>query len=338
MRVKFTNKALTVLTLLLITVVMAGGCRKRKIDTPRDPGQVRFSVVSSVPKLEVGSRAVTDVNNDFTTESQIGIYAIGADEIDVNLALPENANIGYFNPTGSTQWSVIEAGTAIKFLAEDKAMNFFAYHPYTAQPNTSVAMDPNAVSPTLSYTLPSDQSTLPSLTVADLMWGKKFGITESQGVVNLEFEHKLSKLSFKINAGSDWGEDLSLSRLEIIGSDVASSAKLHISSGNLTVGAERNTSVRCDYNPAIDLDILNARECQFIMIPSDYTNLEIKITVRGSVSGEKVYSSTLTGVQLKSGYLRKITVVVYKINSLSISLSPTIQPWEVISDISMEAI
>lgn len=339
MRGNFTNKALSALTLLLITAVMATGCRKRQIVHQSDPASVRFSIVSSVPKLEVPGRAVTDVNNDFTTESQIGIYATAADQTDANQALPQNTNVGYFNPTGSTQWSAIEAGRSIKFLSEDQAMNFYAYHPYTSQSGTSVALDPNIASPTLIYTLPQDQSTTQALANADLMWGTKFNVGESSGVVSLEFSHKLSKLSFKINAGSDWGtEAVELSRLEIKGSEMAATAQLNISSGELTTGSELNTSVRCDYNPAIAFNELNACECQFITLPAQYTNIEVKLTVRGSISGEKVYTTTLSGVQLKAGHLRKMTISVYKTSSLAISLSPTIQPWEVISDISMEAI
>lgn len=341
MRGILTNKASVALTLLLTTMLLVGGgCRQREITMPRDPGPVKFSVASTTPLPQsASSRAKTDVNNDFTTESQIGLYATKADEVDVRVALPENTNVGYFNPTGSTQWSVIEAGKGIMFLADEQPMNFYAYHPFTAQPGTSVVMETDNASPTLIYTLPQNQSTVQSLTSADLMWGKKFNVSESSGVVNLEFEHKLSKLSFKITSGSDWGtEEVSVSKIELVGAELPKTAKLNISTGNLIVGSETNTAIYSDFAPALPLDLNNSQECQFIAVPAEFTNIDINVTVTGSVSGTQTLRATLAGLQLKSGYLRQITMTIHKTSSVYIMVSPSILRWDVISDILMEAI
>lgn len=324
---------------LTASLLLVGGCRKKQVVMPRDPDEVRFSVVSAIKPQNAFSRAKTDENNDFTRESQIGIYATRGEEDDVRLALPENTNVGYFNPQGSTQWSIIEAGSAIRFFKDDEAMNFYAYHPFTAQPATSVTMSTTDVSPTLIYRLPNNQSTVQTLTTADLMWGKKAGVVESQGVVNLEFEHKLAKVAFKITSGEGWGAELlSVSQLEIVGTSMSETGKLHISSGTFTPGNKTTSSTYCRFAQPLALDYNNAQECQFIVIPTELTNIQIRVTAKGASSAEKTYEFTLASVVLPAGHMRQISMKIHKESSLYVNLAATIAPWDVISDIGLEGV
>ncbi|MEG0601462.1 MAG: fimbrillin family protein [Mucinivorans sp.] len=324
----------------LAVVVMTLGCKKSIVAPIVKPEAVRFSLVTAAPSVVKNSsdqksisRAVTP-HDEFMDHCMIGIFATKAAISD--LSEITNSNVGYSNAAGSSVWSVVISGEPITYLPDDAPMNFYAYHPYTGQKGTSVTIDKT----TLKYTLPVDQSSDKQLKDADLMWGNSLNKKQSDGTVNLEFSHKLSKLTLKIKKGTDWNnEAVLISKIAISGSNILSFANLDLASGSLTpqANADQSTNtVTANLGDPQRLDQNNDVVCEFILIPSSAYGTQIDFTVG---DGSKTFKGTInSALTFKSGTQLNLGVTINKTKPIDLYIDPTIVPWNFVSQIDIEGI
>lgn len=325
-------KSLLVAFLIATAVV---GCKKTPVVTlPTDPETVRFSLANKKTNdLQLSaSRAVT--NDEFLPTSVVGVFASEAAVTDLSTTL--NSNVGYANQTGSLVWSEAVVGEQILFLADDGAMNFYAYHPHSGQAGSSVTIDGT----TLNYTLQGDQSSVESLKVADLMWGRSLGNRQSDGTVKIEFNHSLAKLNLKITKGADWGsQEAYLTGVEISGANLTKTASLNLSDGALTAGsmaAGEQGVVMCNIPERRRLDALNETPVHFIVIPGSAQGTKIVFHI-GDRSVE--YSTTIgTNISYKAATQLNIGIVINKNSPVDIFINPVIEPWNYASQVDIEGI
>lgn len=325
-------KSLLVAFLIATAVV---GCKKTPVVTlPTEPQTVRFSLANKkTPDLQQSaSRAVT--NDEFLPSSIIGVWASEAAVVDLSTTL--NSNVGYGNKTGSLVWSEAVVGDQILFLADDGAMNFYAYHPHSDQAGSSVT----ANGTTINYTLQGDQSSVESLKVADLMWGRSLNNRQSNGTVKIEFNHSLAKLNLKITKGADWGStEAYLTGVEISGANLIKTASMSLSDGALTVGsmaAGEQGVVMCNMPEKRRLDALNEIPVHFIVIPCSAQGTKLSFHIG---DGSVEYSTIInTNTSYKAATQLNIGIVINKNSPVDIFINPVIEPWNYASQVDIEGI
>lgn len=334
---RIINLCFTTLALVMVLT----GCKKSPVATDVEPKAARFSLVRA-PKeatpaaaTSAAGRAVS--GDEFLKSSMIGVYASQAAITDLSTAL--NTNVGYANQTGNSIWSNATVGDPIYFLENDAPMNFYAYHPFSGQANSSVTLSTDKVG-VLNYTTPTDQSSEENLKLADLMCGNAQNKRQSDGTVNLSFYHKLAKLSLKIKKGGDWNNDeVNISQIVISGTNVLQSAKLSLSDGVLTPleNAPGAVGTITSTMPAPQvLDVLNEYRCEFILVPSNTYLMTISFTVGdGSVPYETTLTSSLV---LKGGTQLNLGIMINKFSPINIYLNPTIEEWNFTSHVNVDGI
>lgn len=334
--------------IILILTVLLGlySCKKTVISLPNGSHPVLIAVKSApIGAGFVASRATSPIINSFDKSSQIGIYATAAPSADLNVAT--HVNVGYSNVQSETYWSANSADQAIYYLENNGEMNFFAYHPYTGQPNSTVSLLPLSVAPTLEYTMPLNQSTDAVLLTADLMWGSAMNVKESDNnKVEIGFSHKLTKLTLNVVLGDDWGSDKAqLSQVKVYGSPVLRSARLNLGSGELitTPNAEGViNSVECMLPVSESLSKLNEKSFDFIMLPTgDIDGLTLEFIVNNVP-----YRKVLTKTNLPNPADRTFTEATNRVFGVKInrydpdqlSVIPSIASWNVVSEIDIEGL
>lgn len=274
--------------LVLFSLWVATGCKKTPIAVETDPLEVTFSLQSqkATPQNVAAGRAVSD--DEFLPYSMIGLFA-GENPLG-SIVGAQYSNVGYKGNL-STIWSAPEGTDPIYFPDQETAMDFYAYHPYSGQAPTATSF--TSGNTWIDYTLPLVQSSKGDLKTADLLWGRAIARKGNQGTVNIEFEHKLAKLSLSIKQGSDWveGERVELSAIEVSGVNVVDKATLEVTTGNLTTAASGSSStVRCDFSPSLSLSKQTDADCDFILIPGSADDIKLTFFYStpsgGEVSGD----------------------------------------------------
>lgn len=320
-------------TLALLSLWGATSCKKTPIAEQLDPAVVSFSLKTAKTGMQnaAASRAIGD--DEFLSFSMLGMFA---DESPVTSVVGRKySNVGYENPTGTSVWRVPQGADPIYFPQTDVAMDFYAYHPYSSQTPTATSF--TSGNTWVNYTLPKSQSTKAELKTADLLWGRAVERKRGQGTVNLEFYHKLSKLSLSIKKGSDWGtETLRLSSIRVSGTNVLDQAKLDLLSGTLEPVTGGATSVECTLSPSQTLSVLNEFACDFILIPAPAKDIALTFTYDGS-SGKSEAILT-SGLVFKSGTQLNVRVTINKFSPTELSISPTMTDWNFTSQVEVDGI
>ena len=311
----------------------ATGCKKTPVEVEADPTAVSFAL-KSVKENQASAAASKAIGDDeFLTNSMLGMFAAANPMSSV--ATAQYQNIAYINPQGSSVWSVPDGAQPIYFPANGAAMDFCAYHPHSRQSPTTTAY--TAGNTWVDYTLPSDQSTKADLKNADLLWGKVTGRTQSQGTVNIEFHHKLAKLSLKIKKGTDWnGEELKLASVVVSGANVLQKAKLDLNNGTLSPTAGSPTQVSCAFAPAQALSVLNEYVCEFILIPAPAQDITLQFVYDNN--GGQSQAVLTSGLTFKSGTQLNVRVSVNKFSPTELSVSPTMAAWNFTSQVEVDGI
>lgn len=320
-------------TLVFLSLWCSTGCKKTVVSADSEPVVVSFSLKASKesPKSGVSSKATG--NDEFLSSSMLGMFA-GESRL-TSVAGLQYSNVGYENPTGSTEWKVPEGAEPIYFPLNDAAMDFYAYHPYSKQTTTSTSFVSGNT--WIDYTLPSMQSTTADLKNADLLWGSAVDRTQKQETVTIDFYHKLSKLSLTIMKGSDWGADnLSLSAIKVSGNNVLKEAQLDLLSGALRPTVGGSTSIECALSPSQSLSVLNEFKCDFIMIPAPAQDIVLTF-VHENGTGQSLATLT-SGLTLKSGTQLNVRVTINKFSPTELSVAPTMAAWNFVSEVEIEGI
>ena len=184
---KIVNKTMAYLAIgyMLLT---ATACTKTTIETIQQGDvPIRFSA-------SLKTHALTKLTETtFEAEDKIGLFALLPSATLSEQPYIDNLLLETENGTNFIPKQIV-------YYPEDNTpLSFIAYYPYQKEglaANTS----------TLPISVQADQSSKENLSQSDFLVAKKENITSSNEIVNLEFEHKLSKL--KISLTSEEGENL----------------------------------------------------------------------------------------------------------------------------------
>jgi hypothetical protein len=164
-----------------------------------------FAPLHSVWGGGAQSRAFDDTWED---GDEVGIYMINNGASSLNGAIYTN-KLYTIDATGA----LVPAGDPMEYPQDGSEVNFVAYYPYRAGSITEVDV--------------ADQSSLKDI---DLMIGVSkappYGLNKGK-VVELEFEHKLSKLVITATPETDSGLDMTDATLSITGMPTTANCVLH---------------------------------------------------------------------------------------------------------------
>ena len=250
----------------LLTLALTA-CQESDI-TPESPvvsDYMSFNILAPGAQTKV-------LNNAFEASDVIGLYV--TDYVDDNTPMPLQISGNRANNTQVTYDGGAWIPDQAIFWGEAKS-DVFAYYPYSES-----ISDVNA----FYFKLAPDQ-TAEGYEMSDFLWAKATGVRQTDGAVNLEMKHVMSKLTVKIVAGEDY-----------IGSlPEDASVQLHSTVTNANINLETGSVVKDPYSGA-----------QTIMMK----NLGIK-----SFEGKKavVYEAIVVPQMLES------SVPLLEINSKSVS-------------------
>ncbi|MBO7266068.1 MAG: fimbrillin family protein [Alistipes sp.] len=141
----------------------------------------------------VGSNAQTRVQNDiFEAEDKIGVYV--TDYIDDETPAPLQVSGNRANNEGVVYDGEKWAAERPIYWGEGKS-DVYAYYPYIDNV-TDVDEQP--------FSIATDQDAEGAYEASDLLWAKTEGVAESDGAVQLEMKHTMSRLVVRIMAGEDY--------------------------------------------------------------------------------------------------------------------------------------
>ncbi len=316
---------------IAISILM--GC-KSELYNP--VGSVGKDVIFTVGALKTKANTTTQ---NFTENSALGIFALKAIYDNVELADQDKFNIQYNNINGTNNnWTPENAAETLKFLAENQEMNFYAYHPHTNQNNSTTKINPYNPKRAIIYNTPTNQSTLDELIAADLMWGNALECKESDGTVELKLQHVLSKLSFTIMQGEGWGsEDAKISAFRIIATQgLAIETTMDLSTGIISPEPEvRNTEIICQYSTPAYIDPINEHKCEFILIPTNSTDILIEITMDGV---DEKFKGTIPTMALEKATQTNIKLNIHRRDNIDIVVDAEILDWFVDNDVELDGI
>ena len=131
-------------------------------------------------------------NGAFEADDQIGLYV--TDYIKDQTSAPLQISGNRANNVAMTYDGVKWMTERAVYWGESKA-DVYAYYPYMAD-IADVDEQPFAVA--------TDQSVGGAYELSDLLWAKAAGVAQSDGAVQLEMKHAMSRLVVKIVAGEDY--------------------------------------------------------------------------------------------------------------------------------------
>ena len=251
---------------ILLTLALTA-CQESNI-TPEASvlsNEMSFDVIAPGAQTKV-------LNNAFEASDVIGLYV--TDYVDDNTPMPLQISGNRANNTQVTYEGDAWIPDQAIFWGETKS-DVFAYYPYSES-----ISDVND----FYFKLAPDQ-TAEGYEMSDFLWAKATGVRQTDGAVNLEMKHVMSKLTVRIVAGEDY-----------IGSlPEDASVQLHSTVTNANINLETGSVVKDPYSGA-----------QTIMMK----NLGIK-----SFEGKKavVYEAIVVPQMLES------SVPLLEINSKSVS-------------------
>ncbi|MBE6176876.1 MAG: fimbrillin family protein [Rikenellaceae bacterium] len=171
----------------------------------------------------------TRVNDTgFDADDQIGVYVTKS---DLELQLVGNeVNNELFIYNGTT-WS-----SQRRVFWNEGTHNVYAYYPYTAAVNDIEDF---------SFSVQTDQSTDEGYSMSDFLWASSTGVAATNEPVNMQFEHKLSRVVVKLEKGEEFEGEISESAEVYIDSTVPD-AVIDLSTGDAAKDTFKSPSIiRC---------------------------------------------------------------------------------------------
>lgn len=243
--------------------------------TPPPTTEEEFTALSLYTK--------TDQTGDtWLTSDQIGVFMLSAEGAFPDGILSANKNnadnIRYSampddNDASKTLFKVVNTSNTI-YYPESGKVDIISYYPHGTKGTNA-----GQINTSYAYRIDiTDQSTPSTI---DVMYAKQTNIAPSEAGVDLKFEHKLSKITFNINAGNGLTTE-EISNLEtsnITFSGMPVTAELSLQDGHLAVGTEM-----IDFNPFKTTSEYDA-SFSAILIPQDgnvYSNRTVTFTVNNN--------------------------------------------------------
>lgn len=260
--------------LIALAAVAVVGCKKN-IDSQDqiNPDEMRLGA-------QTANITKADLPSAFTANSKIGMYSVKASDFTTAFTIMKDpvtsapqANIGYnYGGTVDAQWKASGVDVLKWQVTANPAIPepvlLFGYHPYIKD----IAFD--AVAKTsIPFAVNTNQSVAADLQQSDLMWAGSTGKPTPQGTyeqlvpgysavngqglikatdaanpINMQFNHMLSKLSFKVGCNAIVGgsgattekyKDVEIINVAVEGQDISASGLLDIKAGVFTATANK---------------------------------------------------------------------------------------------------
>ena len=198
-----------------------------ELEAPVQDGIMRFNLVCPGVQTKVSAGA-------FEVEDQLGLYV--TDYVNANTPMPlqisgNRANNVMMNFDGAA-WTPEQT----IYWGEGKS-DVYAYYPYL-----ETITDVNK----LYFEVATDQNDK-GYEASDFLWAKADGVRQTDGTVNLQMQHLLSKLTVKIVAGKDY-----------IGSlPEDATVQLHSTVTNVNIDLEKGSVVKDPYSSAKSIKMRN---------------------------------------------------------------------------------
>lgn len=325
-----------ILTITLLSAITA--CKQTPIDQPQEPGEVKVFVITRDVNKSMTTKAKSI--DGFSDKSMIGIYTAeeNSDYPLSSLDRPKDHNIGYKANQESSYWQPLPNQSPILYTPM-QTITLFAYHPYSLQQNSSITtltMPDNTVA--ASIKIKQKQYTTDSITLCDVMFAKCKEISQTNSVAELIFEHKLTKLTFSIIKGASWGTTtVKLTHLAISGDNINLNATMSLFDGKLTVvpNSQNNTIewAATQLQP-LTLGSLTPSTIELIVLPGVAEGTKLQFIANGLPYQYTLQQKTFAPA---TNYEYKVTLNT-ETDVEPINIEPSIQNWEVKSDIEIRPI
>lgn len=198
----------------LLAVLAAAACQEGTLDQqqPLADGEMSFDVRTPGPQTKVTSEA-------FEESDVIGLYV--TDYVNDDIPMPLQISGNRANNLPVTYDGAVWTPEKKIWWGEGKS-DVYAYYPY---------MDISDVE-SQDFEVAADQ-TLGGYEASDLLWAKAEGVRQTDGPVNLQMKHLMSKLTVKIVAGEDYVGSLPSDASVLLHSTVTG-ARIDLSKGSVS--------------------------------------------------------------------------------------------------------
>lgn len=198
----------------LLAVLAAAACQEGTLDQqqPLADGEMSFDVRTPGPQTKVTSEA-------FEESDVIGLYV--TDYVNDDIPMPLQISGNRANNLPVTYDGAVWTPEKKIWWGEGKS-DVYAYYPY---------MDISDVE-SQYFEVAADQ-TLGGYEASDLLWAKAEGVRQTDGPVNLQMKHLMSKLTVKIVAGEDYVGSLPSDASVLLHSTVTG-ARVDLSKGSVS--------------------------------------------------------------------------------------------------------
>lgn len=298
------------LNLLNILLLITGGglfltsCnRDDGIDINSSPVAVQFS-----PKVGKMQTRTTAGGNEWSAGDRIGIYMLKNGEALSDLSIVDDANNkDYWAETSNNATSSFMPvnGKHIFYPQNGDKVDFIAYYPYKSYREINDYIYPVDIS---RQNVPADIDVLYS--------NDAIAKDKKSGIIDLKFEHVLSKVSFTLIAG-DGGPNLMGAKVEI--TNLATQAQLDLKNGMVTATNSGQTVIA---NTAF-----HGLRSSAIVIPQPLSATKLIITLSGNVSK---FEWTFTTSQFEKGRNHGYEITISK-TGITVS-QENIIPWTGVND------
>lgn len=287
-------------TLLIVSCLLTTGCESDKDADPlTDPVPIQFNMTRNSPQ------AITRAN-EWTQNDRIGVYMIQHGQTLSDGTIAEGAkNIPYQAQTGEVAQADSLFVTPPIYYPRDvtEKVDFISYYPY------NILLS--------SYTLPVHTSNQTQPALIDILYvhtvnTNSNGYNKNSGMVDLGFNHALSKISFNLISGTG---SPNLAGATITIGNLCRSAKLSLVDGSVSDLTDVGTIT------------VNATTQSAIVIPQT-SSPKLVVTLADGINKFEWDFPSNTQFLPSSEHPYNITV-----NRTGITVSPvSINPWDGVND------
>lgn len=320
--------------MFFFAVALSTSCKMHDISEVVTDGKVLIMINAekiTVDPQSTGTKAVSE--DGFNENSVIGIFTKTEDGAITDLVDVKDANFGYRLTNQSHYCDPIDESKVIYFQPAKK-ISLFSYHPYSeVSDNVTVNSSGDKI---VTFSLNPNQNTQDNLYFNDLMFASSSGVFQDKPTANLEFSHKLCKITFKIYRGDNWVNSPLLTGVALKGVSIPLVANMRLFDGSLTTVEPSDQQKSISWSSGseitgISLNSLTPMVVDLMTLPFSGEGSQIEFKASG-----KTYLATLPAIEFKSA-----TNVVYNIRLNDnaddpIELNPEIIDWEVSQTIVIE--
>ena len=295
------------LTSIGLLCLLLSACVNNIIGEDAQPGNIPMTFTVK----EISSTSTKVSGNSFDKEDEIGLFATFSDvDIDQdryidNLRLISNGD------------SELIPEREIFYPEGDAELDIVAYYPYDKD-------GIEAGSSTLPISVQSNQSTAANLSASDFLMAQVKEVSGSEAPIELEFEHKLTKIEIALSVAEDEDiDDLLEDDPYIIASGFKTRAQYDVLSGSF-----ENLEHAVDIIPYGKWEKKGGKLVgkEFIIIPQDDDDGEQAFVMEWN---GRIYTCPMPDIEMESNMICEIDIRAFQTTSSTLSsATASIKDWE----------